>query len=337
MNSSIPERSTRILERAAVLAGVREDRERRRLGRRVEVRVGEDDVRGLAAELERDPLDRLRGPGRDRAPDLGRAGEGDLGDVGVLYQPPAAFRAGSGDDVEHALGEPGVEGDPLELERGQRRQLGRLEHDRVPAASAGATFHEAITSGKFHGVIRPTTPSGSRKVMSTRRRPGSCGRAAAPGPRRSSGSTRPPSRSPRGRRRSACRRCGLERRQLLGPRLERVREPPQRRGAVGRGHVAPCAEGRWRRRPRRPSPRRPPRGTSASTCSVAGSTTAIMRSRAAPGSPRPAPRSRGSDAPPGAKDPECEAPVGDLDRLDQAAGLGQPLATSPAPSRSTPW
>ncbi len=37
----------------------------------------------------------------------------------------------------------------------------------LPAASAGATFHEAITSGKFHGTIIPTTPSGSRKVMST--------------------------------------------------------------------------------------------------------------------------------------------------------------------------
>jgi hypothetical protein len=36
-----------------------------------------------------------------------------------------------------------------------------------PAASAGATFHEAIDSGKFHGVINPTTPSGSRKVKST--------------------------------------------------------------------------------------------------------------------------------------------------------------------------
>ena len=35
-----------------------------------------------------------------------------------------------------------------------------------PAASAGATFHAAMTSGKFHGTIRPTTPSGSRKVMS---------------------------------------------------------------------------------------------------------------------------------------------------------------------------
>ncbi len=36
----------------------------------------------------------------------------------------------------------------------------------LPAASAGATFQEAIVSGKFQGVISPTTPSGSRKVMS---------------------------------------------------------------------------------------------------------------------------------------------------------------------------
>jgi hypothetical protein len=37
----------------------------------------------------------------------------------------------------------------------------------LPAASAGAIFQDAIVSGKFHGVIRPTTPSGSRNVMST--------------------------------------------------------------------------------------------------------------------------------------------------------------------------
>jgi hypothetical protein len=36
----------------------------------------------------------------------------------------------------------------------------------LPAASAGATFQEAIVSGKFQGTISPTTPSGSRKVMS---------------------------------------------------------------------------------------------------------------------------------------------------------------------------
>ncbi len=37
----------------------------------------------------------------------------------------------------------------------------------LPAASAGAIFHDAIVSGKFHGVISATTPSGSRKVMAT--------------------------------------------------------------------------------------------------------------------------------------------------------------------------
>ena len=30
-----------------------------------------------------------------------------------------------------------------------------------PHASAGASFHAAISSGKFHGTIWPATPSGS--------------------------------------------------------------------------------------------------------------------------------------------------------------------------------
>ena len=29
-----------------------------------------------------------------------------------------------------------------------------------PAARAGATFHATISSGKFHGMICPTTPTG---------------------------------------------------------------------------------------------------------------------------------------------------------------------------------
>src|SRR5574342_1102837 len=33
-----------------------------------------------------------------------------------------------------------------------------------PAASAGATFQVARLSGKFHGTIAPTTPTGSRSV-----------------------------------------------------------------------------------------------------------------------------------------------------------------------------
>ena len=34
---------------------------------------------------------------------------------------------------------------------------------QFPAASAGASFHTAMSSGKFHGMICPTTPSGSWK------------------------------------------------------------------------------------------------------------------------------------------------------------------------------
>ena len=35
--------------------------------------------------------------------------------------------------------------------------------EQLPAASAGASFHAAISSGKLNGMICPTTPSGSWK------------------------------------------------------------------------------------------------------------------------------------------------------------------------------
>ena len=38
-----------------------------------------------------------------------------------------------------------------------------LSTTQQPAASAGGSFHEAISSGKFHGMIWPTTPMGSWK------------------------------------------------------------------------------------------------------------------------------------------------------------------------------
>jgi hypothetical protein len=34
-----------------------------------------------------------------------------------------------------------------------------------PAAKAGPIFHASISSGKFHGSTRPTTPTGSRTIM----------------------------------------------------------------------------------------------------------------------------------------------------------------------------
>ena len=38
-----------------------------------------------------------------------------------------------------------------------------LSTTQLPAASAGASFQAAIRIGKFHGMICPTTPSGSWK------------------------------------------------------------------------------------------------------------------------------------------------------------------------------
>src|SRR5439155_22725132 len=63
---------------AAVLARVVEDRVRRGRSGALEIGVGEDHVRGLAAELEGDALDRGGRALHDALPDLGRAGEADL-------------------------------------------------------------------------------------------------------------------------------------------------------------------------------------------------------------------------------------------------------------------
>ena len=38
-----------------------------------------------------------------------------------------------------------------------------LRTTQLPAARAGASFHVAMRMGKFHGMIWPTTPSGSWK------------------------------------------------------------------------------------------------------------------------------------------------------------------------------
>ncbi len=40
-----------------------------------------------------------------------------------------------------------------------------LRTTALPSASAGAIFHMACSSGKFQGVIAPTTPTGSRTVI----------------------------------------------------------------------------------------------------------------------------------------------------------------------------
>ena len=98
----------------------------------VERAVVEDDVGGLAAELERQLHAGAGELAPDRLADLGRAGERDLVEVGVLDE-MGAGRAVAGDDVDDPRRQLGLAADVGEDERGQRRRLGGLQHDRVAA------------------------------------------------------------------------------------------------------------------------------------------------------------------------------------------------------------
>ena len=149
--------------RAAALALVEEDAVGRTRDRDLQVGVLEEHLRALAAQLERDLLQVARGRLHDQLADLGRAGEGDLVDA-VVGSDRRAGVSEAGHDVDHAVREPGLHHQLTESQRRQRRLLGGLEHDGAPAASAGPSFQAAISSGKFHGMICPTTPTGSLRV-----------------------------------------------------------------------------------------------------------------------------------------------------------------------------
>ena len=81
-------------------------------GRRVEVGVGEDDVGAFAAQLEGQPFE---GFGRVPHDDLGRlvfAGEGHLVDARVFDDRGTGGGAVAGYDVDHAVGDAGLLGQP---------------------------------------------------------------------------------------------------------------------------------------------------------------------------------------------------------------------------------
>src|SRR5260370_20131673 len=68
---------------------------------------------------------------------------------------------------------------PVSLQlRGHRLDLGVGLEGLVAHLAAGRSFHAAISSGKFHGMIWPTTPTGSRSVYEWKLAPGMAGRPA---------------------------------------------------------------------------------------------------------------------------------------------------------------
>ena len=84
---------------------------------------------------------------------------------GMRDQRLADFRAEAVHDVEHALREADL---APPVRRASSRSCGVISDGLattvLPAASAGAIFQVNRYSGRFHGEIVPTTPSGWRSV-----------------------------------------------------------------------------------------------------------------------------------------------------------------------------
>ncbi len=100
------------------------------LDRAILIGVVEDDEGRFAAQFEREPLARSGGRAADDAPDVGRSGEGDLVEIGMLGDQRAG-RVAAGDDVDHAGRQSGF-GDDLAKQQGGQAGLRRgLDDDGV--------------------------------------------------------------------------------------------------------------------------------------------------------------------------------------------------------------
>ena len=71
-----------------------------------------------------------------------------------------AGRPVAGDDVDDARGQPRLDADPAKASAVKGVNSAGFSTSVLPAASAGAIFQASISSGKFHGMICPQTPTG---------------------------------------------------------------------------------------------------------------------------------------------------------------------------------
>ena len=117
MNASSAARSTRIRERAQQSwPALPNTAPGAAAAAALEVGVGEDDVGRLAAELERHALDRLRRAARrSTRPTSVEPVNAIFATSGCSTSRCPHVAARAGDDVDHALGQPRLERDPLEL------------------------------------------------------------------------------------------------------------------------------------------------------------------------------------------------------------------------------
>src|SRR6266516_875813 len=110
----------------AVLTGVEVAADLDRLGDRRRVRVVEDDHRRLPAELEMEPLDRVRSVLRDDLAGRRVPGQRDEADVRVPHERVSDGDTVAGDDLEHARWDVFLR-ELYKPKQGQRRLLGGLD------------------------------------------------------------------------------------------------------------------------------------------------------------------------------------------------------------------
>ena len=119
------------------------------LDRPVEVRVVEDDERGVAAQFERHALELRRGLGHQDLADLGGPRERDLADAAVAHEHVRdRRRAPAHHDVEDARRKAGLGERPRDLERGEGGLLRGLEHDRAPGRQRGGDLPQDHRGGE---------------------------------------------------------------------------------------------------------------------------------------------------------------------------------------------
>jgi hypothetical protein len=129
----------------------------------VESGIVEEDVRGLAAELERQLLPRARDAPLDRLAHLGRAGERDLVDVAVDER--GAGAAVARDDVDDARRKLRLPQHVGEEERGERRRLRGLEDDRVPGGERRSDLPREHEQREVPRNDLPGHPDGPRPAV----------------------------------------------------------------------------------------------------------------------------------------------------------------------------
>ena len=135
--------------RTAVLPRILEHRVGRSRRGFLEIRVGEDDVRALAAELERHGFDVRRASGHHRLADRRRSREYDLADIRMRDEPLADHRTLPRQHLQQPLREARLDRDLGETNGGERRPLGGFHHDRVAGGERGCE----APAGDRHGKV----------------------------------------------------------------------------------------------------------------------------------------------------------------------------------------